>query len=106
MLDPFLNCNIISVENLPYPLDDGWHTINSVYHYNSLDSQFINFNHYCIQIPFHEVENIHLIYGLDYNFINTNTIPIIKRTIYDDREIWKIDLEHYENLKLQSIELF
>lgn len=72
--------------------------VSEVYHYNSLTSGIINFNIDHIQIPEFEIKDIHLLNGLDYDYINKHMIPILCKT--DNN--WKIDLTLYENHKLQS----
>ena len=99
--DAFINCYMLSVDSLPCT-DDGFYLIDKVYHYNSLEVNLINFQYVCIQIPEHEITDIHLLDGLDCEAINKFRIPLIKRVIDDANEYWKIDLKYYENYKLQS----
>ena len=94
----FLNCNIWSVHTLHQPyIHDNFYLVETVYYYNSLESGIVNFNLECIQIPEIEIQDIHLLDGLDFNFINNNNIPIL----YRNNEVWKIDLRIYEDYKLQ-----
>jgi hypothetical protein len=97
---PFLDCNIFSVHNLP--VTEEFYMIENVYHYNSLTSGIIEFKQTTIQIPEHEIQNLHLLNTIDTNIINQYGIPILKRVIGLDEEYWKIDLTHYEYYKLQS----
>lgn len=95
----FLNCNIWSVNALEQPyIDQNFFLVSNVYHYNSLQSGIGDFLLDDIQIPDFEIKDIHLLDGLDFNFINEHCIPIL----YRDNAIWKIDLRLYENFKLQS----
>lgn len=95
----FLNCNIWSVQTTDQPYyEQNFYLVSSVYYYNSLTSGIINFDMNCIQIPEFEIENIELLSNLDFNFINEHSIPIL----YQDNDIWKIDLRIYEDYKLQS----
>jgi hypothetical protein len=98
MNDAFLNCNIWSVKLTDQPyIKQNFFLISAVYYYNSLTSGIFEFDMECIQIPEFEIKNIHLLNGLDFDFINKNTIPIL----YKDIDNWKIDLRAYEDIKLQ-----
>jgi hypothetical protein len=98
METPFLNCNVWSVKLTDQPYSSqNFFLISSVYYYNSLTSGIFEFDMECIQIPEFEIKNIHLLNGLDFDFINTNIIPIL----YKDNDNWKIDLRIYEDIKLQ-----
>jgi hypothetical protein len=97
---PFLNCHIISVYNTTAYND--FYLIEKIYHHNSLQYGIPNFEYTCIQIPEFEISNNHLLYELDYDFINKFSIPIIRRILELNTEYWKVDLTHYENQKLQS----
>jgi len=98
MNDAFLNCNIWSVNATHQPyIEHNFFLVSSVYYYNSLTSKIFNFDVECIQIPEFEIQDIHLINELDFDFINTNTIPIL----YKNETGWKIDLRLYEDYKLQ-----
>jgi len=95
----FLNCNIWSVHPTKQPyIDHNFYLVESVYYYNSLYSGIFNFNSECVQIPEFEIQEIHLLNNIDFNFINKNTIPIL----YKNESGWKINLKLYENYKLQS----
>ena len=98
MNDAFLNCNIWSVHitNQPYQ-HENFYLVETVYHYNSLVSGIINFNLECIQIPEFEITGIDLLDGLDFEFINKYSVPIL----YKNETGWKIDLRIYEDYKLQ-----
>ena len=99
MINAFLNSNIWSVHSIDQPyINDNFYLVESVYHYNSLHSGIFNFNLNCIQIPEFEIQDIHLLNELDFDFINTNTIPILHK----NETGWKIDLRLYEDYKLQS----
>lgn len=100
----FLNCYMLSVDSLPCT-DDEFYLIDKFYHHNSLTSDIISFQYFCIQIPENEITDIHLLYGLDYDIINKFRIPIIKRIVDSEIEYWKIDLKYYENYKLQFTDL-
>jgi hypothetical protein len=67
-----------------------------------LSSGIINFKQETIQIPEFEIEDLHLLNKVDPKIINDYGIPIIKRSIESQKEIWKIDLLYYEYYKLQS----
>jgi len=67
-----------------------------------LSSGIINFKQETIQIPEFEIEDLHLLNNVDPKIINDYGIPIIKRSIESQKEIWKIDLLYYEYYKLQS----
>lgn len=99
MNDAFLNCNIWSVNATEQPyVDHNFFLVSSVYYYNSLTSGVFNFDVECIQIPDFEINGVDLLDGLDFEFINKHSVPILKR-IEDN---WKIDLTIYEDFKLQS----
>jgi len=96
-MTPFLYCNIWSVfTTLNY---DDFYYIHRVFHYDSLNSGIVDFDPALIHIPEFLISNLHLLHDVDYDFINENTIPILKREVLS----WKIDLTHYENIKLQSV---
>jgi len=102
MNDAFLNCNIWSVHLLKQPyIEHNFYLVSNVYYYNSLNSGIYNFDPECIQIPEFEINDTHLLDGLDYEYINKHTIPILRHI--DNK--WKIDLTLYENHKLQSSDL-
>jgi hypothetical protein len=102
MNDAFLNCNIWSINFSKQPyLEYNFFLVCNVYYYNSLNSGIGNFDFDNIQIPEFEIQGIHLLSGLDFDFINTNCIPIICK----DNETWKIDLTFYEDFKLQSTKI-
>jgi hypothetical protein len=94
----FLNCNIWSVHsNLPPPYtNENFYLIERAYFYNSLESGIVEFNIECIQIPEFEIQDMHLLQGLDFDLINRYSIPIL----YRNNDIWKIDLRLYEDFKL------
>lgn len=95
----FLDCNIWSVNNIQQPyIEHNFFLVSSVYYYNSLLSGAVSFDLECIQIPEFIIQDIHLLDGLDFNFINENCIPIL----YKDKDAWKINLRFYEDFKLQS----
>jgi hypothetical protein len=97
MNDAFLNCDIWSVHLTDQPyIDDNFFLVGNVYHHNSLTSGIFIFDQQCVQIPEFEIRDIHLLDGLDFEFINKNTIPIL----YRDTNYWKIDLRIYEDCKL------
>ena len=99
MEDAFLNCNIFSVHSINQPYTEhNFFLVSNVYYYNSLTSGIVNFDPECIQIPEIEIQNIHLLDGLDFDFINKHCIPIL----YRNKDTWKIDLRLYEDYKLQS----
>jgi len=99
MINAFLNSNIWSVHSTDQPyINDNFYLVDRVYFYNSLESGIIEFNLECIQIPEFEIQDIHLLNGLDFEFINSRGIPIL----YKNKHIWKIDLRLYEDYKLQS----
>ena len=94
----FLDCNIWSVNATDQPyIDHNFFLVSSVYYYNSLTSGIFNFDVECIQIPEFEISNIDLLHGLDFDFINKHSIPILLRK----GDTWKIDLRIYEDYKLQ-----
>ena len=97
----FLDCHIVSVNILPATYDH-FYLIDKVYYHNSLESKSINFQYASVQIPEHEIVNYDLLYNLDYEFINKFGIPVIKRVVNSQNELWEIDLKYYENYKLQS----
>jgi len=98
MNNAFLNCNIWSVHLTDQPyIDHNFFLVNSIYHYNSLESGIYGFDFESVQIPEFEIQDIHLLNGLNFDFINKNSIPCLYRS--DD--IWKIDLRIYEDIKLQ-----
>lgn len=102
MNEAFLNCDIWSVPLLDQPyLDDDFYLVDNVYHYNSIESGIVAFKYDCVQIPEFEILEIHLLKDLDFDLINKNTIPILRRVIELGNEYWKIDLTNYENYKLQ-----
>ena len=76
--------------------------IENVYHFNSLHSGIINFKHTTIQIPEFEIKDLHLLNKIDPKIVNEYGIPILRKIIESNEEIWKIDLSHYEHFKLQS----
>jgi hypothetical protein len=95
----FLNCNIWSVHSINQPyINENFYLVESVYFYNSLESGIIEFNLECIQIPEFEIQDMYLLQGLDFDLINSCSIPIL----YRNNSIWKIDLRLYEDYKLQS----
>lgn len=98
---PFLDCNIFSVHNLPIT-EDEFYMIENVYQYNSLTSGIFHFTQTTIQIPDFEIKNLHLLNEVDTHIVNKYGIPILKRIININPEIWEINLSHYENFKLQS----
>lgn len=99
MNNSFLDCNIWSVNATEQPyIENNFFLVSSVYYYNSLASGIFNFDIECIQIPEFEINNVHLLDGLDFNFINKHTIPILHK----NEDNWKIDLTIYEDFKLQS----
>jgi hypothetical protein len=99
MEDAFLNCNIFSIHSIDQPyIDLNFFLVSNVYYYNSLKSGIFNFDPECIQIPEIEIQDRHLLDGLDFDFINNHSIPIL----YRNKDIWKIDLRLYEDYKLQS----
>jgi hypothetical protein len=81
----------------PY-INHNFYLVEDVYYHNSMESGIIEFNSECIQIPEFEIQDIHLLDGVDCNFTNRYNIPIL----YRNNEIWKIDLRIYEDYKLQS----
>jgi hypothetical protein len=94
----FLNCNIWSVHNL-YVDDYGYTLVRRIYPYNSDTAEFNTpIPPGFIQIPEFEIKNLHLLNGLDYDFINKNSIPILRRDEFGD---WSIDLKYYENTYVQ-----
>lgn len=98
----FLDCNIWSVNATEQPyIDHNFFLVSSVYYYNSLASGIFNFDVECIQIPEFEINGVDLLDGLDFDFINKHSIPILLRK--DDT--WKIDLTIYEDFKLQSTKI-
>lgn len=100
MESPFLDCNIFSVHNLPVTQDE-FYMIENVYYHNSLTSGIVEFNPITIQIPESEIKDLHLLEEIDPKIVNENNIPILRRIIDSNEEIWKIDLSHYEHFKLQ-----
>lgn len=93
----FLNCNIWSVND--FLIDSmGFTFVKRVYPYNSDTEEFNTpIPPGFIQIPEFEIQNLHLLDGLDYDFINAFKIPIIRI----ENGQWKIDLKHYEDTYLQ-----
>ena len=95
-MTPFLYCNIWCIDiSITY---NNFYYVSRVYFYNSLSSDITEFPPEVIHIPEFEIHNLHLLQNVDYNIINTNSIPILKNT--DNN--WEIDLTYYENFKLQS----
>jgi hypothetical protein len=95
MNDAFLDCNILSINLIDQPYNDhNFFLIEKVYYYNSLTSGIIVFNPGSVQIPEFEIRDIHLLDGLDYDFINKENVPILSRI--DNN--WKIDLTLYHKL--------
>jgi hypothetical protein len=93
----FLNCNIWSVHSINQPyINHNFYLFERIYYYNSLESGITDFDLECIQIPEFEIQDIHLLNGLDFEFINTSGIPIL----YKSKHIWKIDLSFYEDFEL------
>lgn len=96
--DAFLNCAILSVHALgKLNTHPNFFFISSVYFYNSLTSGIFNFDLECIQIPEFEIQDSHLLKGLDFNLITKNSIPILYR---NNNDTWKIDLRLYEDFEL------
>jgi len=95
----FLNCDIWSIHltNQPY-IDHNFFLVNGIYHHNSLESGIHVFDYESVQIPEFEIQDKHLLDGLDFDFINKYSVPIL----YKNEDIWKIDLRIYEDYKLQS----
>ena len=89
----FLDCNIWSVHlvNQPY-IENNFFLVETIYYYNSLTSGIIVFNTNCIQIPEFEINDLHLLNNINYDFINKHSIPILCKI----NEYWKIDLTHYQ----------
>jgi hypothetical protein len=97
MNSAFLNCNIWSVHTIDQPFfKEQFYLFDRIYYYNSLESGIIDFNLECIQIPEFEIQDIHLLNGLDIEFINQSGIPLL----YRNEHGWKIDLTFYEDFKL------
>lgn len=97
MEEAFLNCNIWSVDITHDAYNDSnFFLVDRIYHYNSLTSGIVVFNPNCIQIPEFEIKELHLLDGLDYDFINRNVIPILCKI----DQYWKIDLTHYHRIRL------
>ena len=91
MNEAFLDCNIWSVNLTGQPyIEHNFFLVENVYYYNSLTSGIVVFNPNCMQIPEFEIKNLHLLDGVDYEFINKHTIPLL----YKD-DSWKIDLTIY-----------
>lgn len=91
----FLNCNIWSVHSINQPyIDQNLFLVSAIYHYNSLTSGIHNFNPECIQVPEFDIKEIHLLEGLNYDFITKQNIPILSRI----DNSWKIDLTLYHKL--------
>lgn len=99
--EPFLDCYIFSVTSLA-ETSDRYHLVEEIYHYNSLASKQLSYSQYCIQIPENEIQDKHLLDGLDYELVNKHRIPLIKRIVNFKDEQWKVDLKYYEDYKLQS----
>lgn len=96
-MKPFLDCNIWSVNDMLVD-NMGFAFVKMIYPYNSNTEEFnTSIPPGFIQIPEPEIKNLHLLDGLDYEFINAFRIPIIR--IENDE--WKIDLTHYEDTYLQ-----
>jgi hypothetical protein len=92
MNEAFLDGNIWSVDLTRQPyIEHKFFLVENVYYYNSLTSGIIVFNPNCIQIPEFEIKDLHLLDGVDYEFINKYTIPLL----YKHDESWKIDLTIY-----------
>ena len=87
-MKPFLDCNIWSV----FETKDDFYLVLNVEYYNSDNSEFNKvYDHRTFDIPEVIVKDLHLLEGLDFEFIKTYYIPILKC----DTNIWKIDLTHY-----------
>lgn len=99
MNNAFLDCNIWSVNTTKQPyIEHNFFLVSSVYYYNSIVSGIFNFDVECIQIPEFEITGVDLLDGLDFDFINKHSIPILFR----NEDTWEIDLTIYEDFKLQS----
>ena len=99
MNNAFLDCNIWSINATEQPyIEHNFFLVSSVYYYNSLASGIFNFDVECIQIPEFEINGVDLLDGLDFEFINKHSVPILLRNEHN----WKIDLTIYEYFKLQS----
>ena len=97
-MTPFLNCNIWSINDRIMD-DNGFTIVKRVYPYNSNTDEFNNpIPPGFIQIPEFVIKNLHLLQGLDYEFINKYGIPIIRKNEQDE---WTIDLRYYEDTYLQ-----
>lgn len=95
MNEAFLECNIWSVNLTVTPYTEyNVFLVEKIYYYNSLTSGIIVFNPSCVQIPEFEIKYLHLLNGLNYEFINKETIPILNKT--DD--LWTIDLIIYNKV--------
>ena len=107
MTDAFLNCNIWSVPLLEQPyLDENFYLVYDVYRYNSMESGIVTFKYDCVQIPEYEILDNHLLNNLDFNLINENAIPILRKITELRNEYWKIDLRYYEDYKLQHPNIY
>jgi hypothetical protein len=94
----FLKCNIWSVNDLTID-PNGFTFIKRVYPYDSDTEEFnTSIPPGFIQIPEFEIKNLHLLNGLDFNFINEFKIAIIRR---DKDGSWLIDLKYYEDTYIQ-----
>ena len=101
MTTAFLNCIVWSVPSSQPYIEDNFYLVDSTYHHNSLEDKLHNFRYDSIQIPEFEIKNNYLLDELNYDIINKNSLPILKRVIENDNEHWTIDLKYYENYKLQ-----
>jgi hypothetical protein len=86
----FLNCNIWSIAPYSY---NKFYMVERVYLHNSLSPvNNTSFTAGCYQIPEFEIYNIDLLSDVNYDIINSQRIPIIKRSNADE---WEINLFYY-----------
>ena len=98
-MKPFIDDILWGVVRSP---EKGWYYVARTVKYNSLEPD-LNVNFFDIvelhYIPQKEIQNLHLLNGLNFNMVAKYRIPVLT----DNGGIWKIDLEHYDkaNINLQ-----
>lgn len=91
-MNAFLDCNIWSISTTGI---DKFFLVEKVYNYNSLTDGIVEITPGFVQVPEFEIKDLHLLDGVDYNIINSYSVPIVQ-LLEDDS--WKINLKYYEQV--------
>lgn len=90
-MSSFLDCNIWIIPDIDHT-EDYFYPVYEVFKYNSNTDNFSMYMPGSIIVPEFEIENLHLLEGLDFDLINKNRIYLIKR----ENTKWSIDLKYYD----------